>query len=323
MAQLYLMQPNLMQPNLMQPDLMQPNLMQHLVQHLVQPRRIALAAGLFLLGSALAQEPRNLFEKAPPDVDQALRARIEKFYQFFVTGKFRLAEPLVAEDSKDVFFAAEKKKYKDCELGSIAYADNFKKAKAVVSCDTEYFGFGRQIPIKLPITSLWKVQDGEWFWYVIPASQLTEYNTPFGPAKRPPEESGDAPPAPAPAVSPRVSPEQVMKAVRVDRDSLDFNTAKSSNQEVHIKNTMPGSVTLTASTGIKGLSVKPAKAELQPGEDLTVVIAFDPLDPAIGCPTCLSHPQDRQAGEVTLRVAPTGQVIPIQVRFVVPAPAAK
>src|SRR5260370_19212495 len=101
-----------------------------------------------------------------------MRACIEKFYQFFVSCKFRLAEPLVAEDSKDVFFAAEKKKYKDCELGSIAYSDNFTKAKTVVSCDTDYFAFGRQIQIKLPITSLWKVQDGEWCWYALPSSQL-------------------------------------------------------------------------------------------------------------------------------------------------------
>ncbi len=291
---------------------------------MAKPNRITLAAGLVLLASALAQEePRNLFEKAPPDVDQSLKARVAKFYQLFVDGKFRLAEALVAEDSKDVFFAAEKKKYGSCDQGSIAYSDNYTKAKAVVSCDTNYFAMGRQIPVKVPITSLWKLQDGEWFWYVIPPSQLTEYNTPVGTAKRPPEESGDTPSAPAPMVRPMVSAEQVMKAVRVDRDSVDFNSAKPSQQEIQLKNTMPGSVTVIASTGIAGMSVKPARAEIQPGAELTVVIAFDPQDPAIGCPTCLSHPQDRKAGEVTMRVEPTGQVLPIQVRFVVPAPAAK
>jgi hypothetical protein len=289
-----------------------------------RPLRIALAGGLFLLATALAQEePRNLFEKAPPDVEKALKARVATFYQLFVDGKFRQAEALVAEDSKDVFFAAEKKKYKSCDQGSIAYSDNFTKAKAVVSCDTNYFAMGRQIEVKLPITSLWKLQEGEWFWYVIPPSQLTEYNTPFGPAKRPQEEAGDTPPAPAPMVRPMISPEQLMKAVQADRDSLDFNSAKSSQQEVHLKNTLPGNVTLTASTGIAGVSVKPSKAEIPSGAELTFVIAFDPQDPAIGCPTCLSHPQDRKAGEVIMRVEQTGQLLPIQVRFVVPPPAAK
>ncbi len=289
---------------------------------MVQSQRIALAAGLFLFGSALAQEePRNLFDKAPPDVDQALKARVAKFYQFFVEGKFRLAEPLVAEDSKDIFFAAEKKKYKSCDQGSIAYSDNFTKAKAVVTCDTDRYMMGTKLMLKLPITSLWKLENGEWFWYVIPPSQLTEYNTPVGPAKRPPEESGDTPAAPAPAsiVRPMISPEQVMKAVRADRDSVDFNTTKSSTQEIHLKNTLSGNVTLTASTSIPVLSAKPAKTEMQPGEELTIVLTFEPQDPAIGCPDCLSHPQDRKAGEVALRVEPTGQLIPIQVRFVVPA----
>ena len=65
---------------------------------------------LLLGGIALAQEAGNIFEKAPPEVDEALRARITRFYQAFIDGKFRLADALVADDSKDVFFAAEKRR---------------------------------------------------------------------------------------------------------------------------------------------------------------------------------------------------------------------
>ncbi|MGA2600263.1 MAG: hypothetical protein ABSH09_25125 [Bryobacteraceae bacterium] len=274
---------------------------------------------LFASGIVIAQDAANLFEKAPPDVDQALRARVTKFYQAFVDGKFRLADALVAEDAKDVFFAAEKKRYKACAIGNIAYSDNFTKAKAVVSCDTDYFMMGRQLAIKLPISSQWKLVDGEWFWYVTPPSEQQTYDTPFGPMKRPPEQgSGDPAAASLPVRDPAAVIAQVTNGIRVDHTSLDFNSSKSSRQEVVVKNGLPGDITLIASTGIAGLSVQPGKSMIHARGDLKLVIAFKADDPSITCPECLTHPQDRLAGDVTLRVEPTGQEIPIHIKFVVP-----
>lgn len=43
---------------------------------------------------------------ASPEVNQALRARIAEFYQEQVGGKFRHAEALVAEETKDYFYSA-------------------------------------------------------------------------------------------------------------------------------------------------------------------------------------------------------------------------
>lgn len=276
---------------------------------------------LLLGGIALAQEAGNIFEKAPPEVDEALRARITRFYQAFIDGKFRLADALVADDSKDVFFAAEKRRYHACEIGNITYTDHFTKAKAVVSCDTEYFMMGRQIPVKLPISSLWKIENGEWFWYTIPVSEQDMVNTPIGPVKRAPlAQNGNAAPAPS-VVRPMVSPGQLMAAVKVDRESMVFNSSHASSQELKVKNTMPGVVTLLATTNVAGLSVKPEKVQIQANEEVKVVAAFNPEDPAITCSDCLSHPQDRKAGDVTLRVEPTNQVLSVPVKFVVPAPA--
>ena len=42
----------------------------------------------------------------PPEVDQALSARIGEFYQDQVGGKFRQAETLVAEETKEYFYSA-------------------------------------------------------------------------------------------------------------------------------------------------------------------------------------------------------------------------
>src|SRR6478672_5762666 len=85
-----------------------------------------------LLASCLsAQDPADLFQKAPP-VDEALRMRITKFFQYHVDAKFRQAESLVAEDSKDFFYSANKPKYMGFEIKNIVYTDDFHKAKAVV-----------------------------------------------------------------------------------------------------------------------------------------------------------------------------------------------
>jgi len=275
--------------------------------------------GTLLLGSAAAQEePRNLFDKAPPDVEQALKSRVAKFYQYFVEGKFRMADALVSEESKDVFFAAEKRRYKSCEVGAPKYSDSFTKATVVTTCGTDYSMMGRVTPIKLPVLSFWKLQEGEWFWYVPPPGDL--YETPLGPAKRPTEGPGNTntqATTEAPA-RPMISPAQIMKAVRADRDSVVFNSAKASTQEVHLKNTLAVSVTVSSTTGINGLTIKPGKANLNADEEMTVVMSFDPKDPSITCDECLAHPQDRRAGQVMMLVQPTGQQIPIAVQFTVP-----
>ena len=277
------------------------------------------------LGSVLAQEASNIFEKAPPDVDEALRRRVTRFYESFVSGKFRQADAFVAEDSKDVFFAMEKKRYQACQLGTITYSDNFTKAVAVTSCDTKYFMMGREIPIKLPITSQWKLDDGEWYWYVIPISERTTMNTPIGPVPVPRmnDQGQELPPTPPPArPDMAVVAAQVFKGVKVDRNSIEINPTKASTDKVQVTNGMPGAVTVTVdSGGVAGLTVKPSKIDIGSGEDVTFVVSFNPEDPSILCRECLAHPQNRQAGTMTLRVAPTGQTFPIQVNYITPTAA--
>src|SRR3954468_23727332 len=79
-----------------------------------------------------AQTATNPFDKAPPEVDAALRERIAKFYQAHVDKKPRLADQYVAEETKDFFFATSKPAYLSFHIDSIFYSDNFTKAKANV-----------------------------------------------------------------------------------------------------------------------------------------------------------------------------------------------
>ena len=122
---------------------------------------------LLFICCAGAQNPTDLLSKAPPDVDEALRARVSKYYQAFVDAKPRRAEPLVAEDSQDFFYNMKKTQLLSFEIGKIEYSDSFTKAKAVVIAETYVMalGFGSK-PVKVPITSLWKLVDGQWYWYI-------------------------------------------------------------------------------------------------------------------------------------------------------------
>src|SRR5713226_10506477 len=78
-----------------------------------------------------AQEPPPA--TAPPEVDQALRARAAQFGQYQMEGNFRKAYEMVAEDSQDFFFSAPKEKPQAYKIEDVRYADNFTKATVRVT----------------------------------------------------------------------------------------------------------------------------------------------------------------------------------------------
>src|SRR5215469_6737098 len=84
---------------------------------------------LFLLPMlALAQDqPASATPPPPPEVDQALRARVTEFFQDFVDAKFFPAMELVADDTKEEYFAAGKTPLKAYKIHDIHYSDNFTK----------------------------------------------------------------------------------------------------------------------------------------------------------------------------------------------------
>src|SRR5262245_19462395 len=87
---------------------------------------------VILAAALLAQAPADLFNKPPVEVDAALRARIDEFYGYHVIQQFRLAEALVAEDTKDFFYSHNKPLYLSFQISRIEYSKDFTKAKATV-----------------------------------------------------------------------------------------------------------------------------------------------------------------------------------------------
>jgi hypothetical protein len=175
------------------------------------------------------------FDKPPAGTEEALRERVTKYYQAFVSGKFRVADQVVAEESKDDFFAIDKSKYRGFNIQTITWEENFTKARVLTMVDTDWFMMGRTIQAKAPQLSLWKLEKGEWFWYI----KSREVVFPF--ARHPvPEGGGNGPDAPpggvrVPKVLLAVTPEQVV-----------LDPSKGCEAVVTLQNMMPGQITLRA-----------------------------------------------------------------------------
>jgi len=261
-------------------------------------------------GLALAQTP-NAFDKAPPAIEEALRSRVQAFYQAHVDGKFRKADDYVAEDSKDAFFAAEKTRYKSCDVSSLKFEENFTKATVLTACKTDMFFHGEKFPVTVPFSSRWKVENGEWFWYYTASDHM---DSPFGEMRGGPESEHGR----APVVPPDMNKiaQQILSQVSLDRNEVTIEQDASSTQEVHLKNAMMGSIQVsTDPTGLPGLSVRAEKTQVNPGEEIKILIEFNFDDPEINCRPCLINPGVKPPMSVNVHVSPIQRDFPIKINF--------
>jgi len=231
----------------------------------------------------------------PPEVDKALRARINEFCELHHQSKFRQAEQMVAEDTKDYFYNAGKPTYVSYEIQSIAYNQDFTKATAMVICE-QYLpapGFeGKTVKMLTPFN--WKIENGQWMWYIDKDWLLV---TPFGKmtlAPRPGENATPGPALPQPVIP--MSIEQFLALVRADKTALRLKPGAS--DQVVISNGTSGVVTLTIVQHVRGVEAKLDNAAI----------------PAAGKAVLTLHAGDLAAsGVLKVGVRPVGRVISINV----------
>jgi hypothetical protein len=276
--------------------------------------------GLFLVACSLmwGQDPSDLFDKAPPPIDEALHARIDQFYRAFMAGKFREAYPLVAEDSQDAFMESSKDAYKACETLKVRYSDNFTKASVLESCKGEWRWHGQTIPTQIPLSTNWKIVDGQWYWtYVKP----TYAANPFSPTGfvRIPDAKEIAAGGPRPVV-PQMPTDgaafmrDVLAKVKIDKTTITLRSSVSSHEEVHVRNEMPGTISISVDTLPQpGLTITPAKTQLNANEETVVAFDYRVDDAMIACGECAKHVNGTATAQ--LRVQPTNQLFPITIVF--------
>jgi hypothetical protein len=250
---------------------------------------------LFICATAcFGQSPADLFNRPPEDVDRALRARITEFYQDHVEGKFRQAEALVAEDTKDYYYSASKTKYLSFEIRKIDYSEGFTRAKALIMCEQYIMlpEFSNK-PLKVPIPSTWKLVDGQWYWYV---DQDALRQTPFGKMTAGPYSKGATPTLPPSIPNLEQMEKLFSQQVKVDKTSVTLKPGES--EQVTITNGAQGPITIELMGKIPGVDVKLDQMNIAPGGKAVVTLrAGDGAKP----------------GVLSLMVEQTNQVFSIQV----------
>jgi hypothetical protein len=276
-------------------------------------RMLVLSSLLMIPGVlALGQQSSQLFDKAPPPIDEALRARVDKFYGAFVAGKFKEAYLLVADDSQDKFIELPKDQYKSCEITKIRYSDNFSKAIVVTGCKGDFRWRGTSFPETFPLTSNWEIIDGQWLWHYIKPTMLA---SPFSPTGFVPIPSGtsaqNAPVVPGNIVG---TAQGILSKVSVDKSTVRLRSFEASEDVVHVRNEMPGPITLKLDAlDMPGLKVTLGKTQLQAHEETTVKFEWRLDDPEILCVDCAKKMSGNPV--VTLHIEPTAQVFPIHIAF--------
>lgn len=244
----------------------------------------SVGAAVWSATAAFGQAPTprgfgDLFEQAPPHIDQALRARVDRFYALHQEKKWRAADALVHEDAKDTFFGAEKLTFRSFRLVRIAYRDNFARADVVIDIDTDMFipGFG-QMAVHRPLTSTWRFDRNEWWWGVAPVNcRETPWNTMFCGGDPAQPGGGDGPPIPAALENFSQVLADLKSKVSVDRTGILLPGNVPAEAEVAISNHWDSAVHLSIDVPDRsGLSLHIDKPLLPAGETTQLRIRSRP-----------------------------------------------
>jgi len=251
------------------------------------------------------QPPAPIFEKAPAEVDDALRSRIFEIFTLFKAKEYRPAESYIAEDTKDYYYAGQKPDLKTFELLSIQYFDNFTRAKAMsrVIEPVVVAGFPPgEITVTMP--TLWKIEDGKWVLY----EDKEKMGTAGGMEKKiqAAVEAGTTAALGASAKAPSTGgmPKEPAKDPtfgfkKVQADKTEIEVAPDDTEKVTISNGAAGAMTLELGYHLNDIETKLDRTELLSGEK--AVLTFQ-------------AGKQPQTGIFYLRIMPTDEYIAIRVK---------
>jgi hypothetical protein len=231
-------------------------------------------------------------QAAPADQEakKALEARAQKFYQQMVEKKFRQAEALVAEESQEDYYAGNKPDIKGFEIMRSDIMPGGQKASVTIKARVLFLmmGAGAQV-FELPTPTYWKLEKGEWMWYV---PEEIKHATPFGNFKNTtkpgefatPDDKGRAP-----------ALDTMVGQVTINKTQVALS-AKELSQTLVIENKLPGAVDLRLdphANAISGLTVVVSKLRLGSGEKATIRIEWNGKDPVSDMVELVAFPINR------------------------------
>lgn len=269
---------------------------------------------------AFCQEPADSSEPPPPAVDQALRARANQFYSAYVSGKWRDAFAVVADDMQDTYLEASKDTFSHCELVKITYAESFTKATVHENCLGEYRWHNSHIPVTVPLTSTWKVVDGQWYWYYIkPTEVMTPWGVSIGGPETPKTPGAAAIEAKVESVlkDPAALARAILSQVKVDKSEIHLLGYQTSKDVLNITNTLPGVISVDVNCPLPpGFHITPTKTEIGPNQTAAIAFVFDSDDAKKQCGECARLAKPKLTAWI--RISPTSQSFPVKITFAIP-----
>jgi hypothetical protein len=269
--------------------------------------------------AAFGQDAPPPADTPPPEVDQALRARVTQFYSANISGKWRDAFQVVADDMQNEYLAASKEKYDSCETVKISYSDNFTKASVLEKCRGEYRWRNSQLPFNAPLSSTWKVVDGQWYWYFL---KPTEMMTPFGLSTIKPDTPGPDGTTVSGKIEtvvkdPRSMAKEILGQIKVDKKEIRLRGYETSSEELHISNGMDGTVSVTiTSPPVPGFRIKQPSVDIGPKQTSAIVFEYDADEAQKQCGECSKRAKPFLIA--TVRVDPTAQLFSVKITFAIP-----
>ncbi len=253
--------------------------------------------GLVSVALLGAMSAAGASKTAPKNVEDALRNRVGQFYQLMVDKKFRAAEDLVDPDSRDAYYVNEKPSIEDFQVEGISWEDNFAAANlTIVSRVKIRSPRAGEYEEKVPYSSHWKLENGQWFWFI---PKVTVRQTPFGVMKVDPGVAAGSGMDLKAMIAKGPTQKDVLQGVDTDRTEVHLTGNKS--QEVKIENKLPGRVSL--------------RAEIVSGAGFDVTLRDSGLEGRGKTQLFVSRRRgvEFKPGRLAVMVQPTGQVLQITV----------
>jgi hypothetical protein len=227
---------------------------------------------LALVTAAFAA-PQEPFRSAPPEVEEALRARISAFYGLFQQGQMRQAEAYVAEESRDIFYNAPKARIIGHEIRDVEFNADLNEANVLVAVQT-LTAFAKQA-VTQPLQSKWKLVDGQWYLSINPIQAGESYKTPVGDMHF----SQDGGPGSPPLGFQRPDLSTMQKAYEISERVLRFaSSAKEPvTQTVTVKNKFENDLTIDRLTrDFPGMEIRIASEVVPKDGETTISFTYNP-----------------------------------------------
>ncbi len=258
---------------------------------------------IVLLACSGSAQTGTLFKKAPAGVEEALRARVTQFFDLQSDNKFRAAESLVCDDTKDYYYNLNKKSPRGYEIDRVIFDDGFAAAEVVVTVGGEVVTIAGVMQVKAPVGTRWRLENSNWCYY-IPDRDQKFIRTPFGEINVEEEKKNRKPGFQQSTIKP-VTVGDLQRAVSASAQTVIFDATKPAAAEVEFTNTLPG-VAKIALEGVlpPGIKVKITPAEIKSREAAKVRFEFTPG---------ALLPEKQYV--VMFTVEPTRQQIPMNVVF--------